>query len=533
MYNLNVAHTDSVLHTLEKLNQFVDRINSKDYTLWKSNNEIDRLGWLNSPHKMFDQLSYFDVVHNRINVHQYDYVVLIGMGGSNNGAKTIYKMALHKQEYPQLLIVDSTVPENIHDISNQIYDKETLFIVSSKSGETIETICLYKYFRQIIDDKIGRNEAGRHFIAITDKNSRLESLALEENFSSIFINDTNIGGRYSVLSYFGLVPASIVGINIEKLLKNAISMSKQCQISSLRRNDGVLLGSVLGTMVQLKRNICFIWCTKSTYSFAKWIQQLLSESLGKNETGIIPIIHIMHENNYNFASRNDSFHIILKHKHEFADEIIHDIQKMEEPALYVEMYDSDSIGAEFYKWEYATAVAGHIIDVNPFDEPDVLFAKIQTSNILNFYKNNKELPIIEFDDINSIAKQLLSKNTNDYFAINAYLPMNSNVMKYLNLLKQHVEFKYAIPTEIEFGPRYLHSTGQLHKGGSNNVFILQLMQKHHKHIQIPDYEYGFDILVNAQCIGDALSLKQLNKRSMVYDLSSNAIRGIEELIEQL
>ena len=526
MYNFNYEHRNDILNTLSKLDGAASKIENRDYTFWDNVVRQDRLGWVDSPVAMLKQSKRFNAIQNHIRSLQYDFIVLIGMGGSNVGAKTIYDMIGYQEGFPELLILDSTVPDNISDIAKYIDSKKTLFIISSKSGTTSETRSLYRYFRNIYNDE-------RDFVAITDKNTKLEQLALKENFGHVFINDSNIGGRYSVLSYFGLAPSSIVGIDIEKLIKNTLPMVDKCRINMPRKNPGILLGSILGTMVRLNRNKCFIWCTEKTYPLAKWIQQLLSESTGKNGTGVVPLIHVMHNDNYYFLDRKDSFHVVLKYNYEFADEIVHDIQKCEEPTIYIDLDNSYDIGAEFYRWEYAVAIAGHVMKINPFDEPDVLSSKIQTNKILSDYCNDNQLPVIELCNIEDIKDQLSLKDPNDYLAINAYLHCTEKIKESLDLLKRHIEYKYRIPTEIEFGPQYLHSTGQLHKGGIDDVIVLQLSQAYNASVGIPGRSYGFDVFSYSQLAGDVLSLNQLNKRVMVYDLGNTVADNIDALVDQL
>ena len=533
MYNLNDICQDVVSKILVELtnDNIIARINQKDYTLWNNNKTIqkERLGWLDSPTKMLDNILLFDYMSHNIKLENYNNIIVIGMGGSSLGSKVIYEMIGKQENYPNLLVFDSTIPSDIVDITNKINIKQTLFIICSKSGETIETNTLYRYFRNIANDQIGESKAGQNFIAITDKDSKLEKLALKENFSKIFINDSTIGGRYSVLSYFGLIPASIAGIDIKLLLENTTE--------SIQYNHGVLsgtvLGAVLGAMVRLGRNKCYMLCTEKTRPLAQWIEQLLAESTGQNGTGIIPIIDQI---NCEISNKTDRFYIILKYDNEINDNIdaiISRIQYQDDPAIFINLNEPYNIGTEFYRWEYAIAVASYVMGIDPFDEPDVQLSKHNTKNILNEYIENKNLPLLENDSIDELQKLLLDKKEVDYLAINSYLYNNNNTKYALSKLQEYIIKKYNIPTIVEFGPRYLHSTGQLHKGGPENVIILQLVQNHNIDVEIPDCDYGFGTLTNVQSIGDVLALRQLNRRVVFYNLYDSVVDGIYSIMHEL
>ncbi len=529
MYNLNDICQYTVNKILLELNDdnVIARINQKDYTLW-NNNEIiqkERLGWLDIPNKMLDNILLFDHMLSNIKLENYNNIIVIGMGGSSLGSKVIYETIGKQKNYPSLLVFDSTIPSDIADITNKINIKQTLFIICSKSGETIETNTLYKYFRNIANDQMGESKAGQNFIAITDKDSKLEKVALKENFNKIFINDSTIGGKYSVLSYFGLIPAYTTGIDIKLLLENTTE--------SIQYNHGALLGAVLGAMVRLGRNKCYMLCTEKTRPLAQWIEQLLAESTGQNGTGIIPIIDQI---NCEISNKIDRFYVVLKYDNEInnnIDAIISRIQYQDDPAIFINLNEPYDIGTEFYRWEYAIAVASYAMGINPFDEPEVQLSKHNTKNILNEYIDNRNLPLIENDSIHELQKLLLDKKEIDYLAINSYLSNNNNIKYALSKLQEYIIKKYNIPTIVEFGPRYLHSTGQLHKGGPENIIILQLVQNHKIDVEIPDCDYGFSTLTNVQSIGDVLSLRQLNRRVVFHNLYDSVIDGIYNIMHEL
>ena len=507
-YLTSVASTISGI----KKNRVISRIWQKDYHLWSSiPTEIsNRLGWLTLPETMPSQIDSLISFADEIKELGFRHVVLLGMGGSSLGAEVFRQTYGSADGYPKLIVLDSTVPASIMAITEAIDPKHTLFIVSSKSGTTTETNLLFLYFEDLVSAAIGKAYAGDNFIAITDSGTPLSVLATEKKFRHIFLTPSDIGGRYSVLSFFGLVPAVLAGIDIAAILRRAVKMHDQAGCLDPDNNAAAQLGAILGSLTLQGRNKFTLITSPCISSFGVWVEQLLAESTGKNGTGIVPVIDepLLEYTSYG----NDRIFVYLRVQDDAnssLDGAVRNIKNSGHPVVLINLHDKLDLGAEFFRWEFATAIAGQILNVNPFNQPDVEATKAATRKILKQTVESGHLSEITL----SLSPLTLLTGTSpgDYLAILAYIPRNYETDNAISSLRKKIAEKYHIATTLGYGPRYLHSTGQLHKGGPSGGLFLQINAEHKNDLKIPGKPYTFGTLVDAQAIGDLQTL-QLRER---------------------
>jgi transaldolase/glucose-6-phosphate isomerase len=438
--------------------ELVERIWARDPSVWTGADEAKWLGWLDEPARMRDEiellLDFADQMVDRI-----DAVVLLGMGGSSL-APEVLKRAFRQETFH---VLDTTHPEAIRRLESQLDLGRTLFISASKSGSTLETRSHTDYFW-------AQTEDGANWAAITDPGSQLDDLAREREFAATFPGEPTIGGRYSALSPFGLVPAALMGIDLERLLDRALEMVEACRLAE--GNPGLDLGLALGNGWREGRDkVCF----EDVNGFGLWIEQLIAESTGKQGNGLVP-------------APGESPEGDDRQGHE------------------VRLPDAYEIGQEFFRWEFAVAVAGSILEINPFDQPDVESAKVKTREILAGGGNPQVEPDGSFDELCAQAEP------GDYFCIQAFVdPSPANEAKIEALARRARDATGCVVTH-GFGPRYLHSTGQLHKGGPNTGLFLQVVDDTGDELPIPGQSFGFGQLIRAQAAGDYQSLQERGRR---------------------
>ena len=535
-------YAPDVEETLSKLDagNIVARIWQNDHRVWKADpTEIaDRLGWLTVTDTMQEQLPRLASFAADVRDAGYRHVVLLGMGGSSLAPevlrRTFSRIRGNAAGFPELLVLDSTLPAWVQAVADAIDPAKTLFLVSSKSGATIEPNTLYAHFRQQVvaaKGEKGEAEAGQNFAAVTDPGTVLERLAGEQGFRQAFLNPPEIGGRYSALSYFGLVPAALIGLDLGKLLDRADAMREDCAVTAARDNPGAWLGAVMGILARRGRDKLTLVTSPAIAGFGLWVEQLLAESLGKESTGIIPIAGepLLAPDNYG----PDRLFVYLRLEDAAngnTDAAMESVAAAGQPVVRLDLKDRYDLGAEFYRWEFATAVAGALLGVHPFDQPDVQGAKDMTDRMLEQYPASGALPAEARVDRAVSAGELLSlARPGDYLAILAYLPDTPELSAALDLLRRRVAEKFGIPTTAGFGPRYLHSTGQLHKGGPNSGLYLQLTADHGKDIPIPGRPYTFGVLAHAQAAGDLQALQNLGRRTARVHLGADPAAGLEQL----
>ena len=510
---------------------FTRRIFNQDHTLWQSSSieASNRLGWLNVLDSMSRNITTIEDFVSEISDFGYRYVVLMGMGGSSLGPAVINRVFGNITGHFKLIVLDSTVPEAIRRLVKQIDISKTLFLVSSKSGNTLETNNLYNYFRDVVETKLGSIKAGEHFVAITDSGTSLNRLADTSGFRHVFENPSDIGGRYSILSYFGLVPAALLGVDIEKLLNNAKSMRRMILDNTLtRENSPVFLGSVMGVLSLAGRDKLTISSTGEVSAIGPWIEQLISESLGKNNKGLIPINieKVMEPDCYD----DDRFFVHFDIGDKSIQEDISNLESIEEsghPVLRISLNDRYDLGGEFFRWQFMTAVAGSVIGVNPFNQPNVEASKKATKIALTNFTEKGALPKIA--TITNIFQLLQSSVSGGYLSIMAYLDDTPALCYALSNLQDVLINKRKITSTVGFGPRFLHSTGQMHKGGPDKGVFLQLLGDNSLDIDIPGQSYSFGQLAHAQAAGDFQTLITAGKKVFRINIQSDPVSYIYDI----
>ena len=518
------------------------RLRDHDYTLWSDDPaEIsDRLAWLTLPTEMRSALPGLYEFANAVRSAGYRHVALLGMGGSSLGPEVIRQVigsTMADGAYPRMLTLDSTVPDWVAAATRQVDPARTLFAVSSKSGTTTEPLTFYAYFRGLVETALGVEAAGDNFIAVTDPGTPLARRAESENFRRAFLNNPDIGGRYSVLSFFGLVPAALTGVDLDRLLASAGRMQARClDDAPAAENPGGWLGAVIGTMVKHGRDKLTLISTDSMAPFGLWVEQLLAESTGKNNTGVIPVAAEPLPDDVGRCYGGDRFFVQLRLANDdntVPDAAVEQLKAAGHPVAVLELADEYDLGAEFYRWEYATAVAGHVLGIHPFDQPDVQGAKDRTVSVLEQWQREARLPAARSDDGTNLARLLAASQPGDYLAIMAYLPDTEEIRITVRELRQRVMAKHRIATTMGYGPRFLHSTGQLHKGGPASGIFLQLTQDHQKDIPISGWDLSFGVLADAQALGDLQALDDLGRRTVSVHLGGDPAGGIRRIIDAL
>ena len=530
----DVPDVETVLASIDR-EDVVGRIWRRDHTVWKPDpTEItDRLGWLTVTGGMARHTSELSAFSQEIRQAGFRYVVVLGMGGSGLGPEALRQTFGSAPGFPELIVLDSTMPSRVLAVERAVDPAGTLFVVSSKSGSTIEPNTCYAYFRRLVEKTVGAERAGDNFVAVTDAGTSLEALATAQGFRRVFLNPSDIGGRYSVLSYFGLVPAALTGIDLDKLLARADRMKDRCLPGlSCAGNPGARLGVIVGMLAQRGRDKVTLVTSPAISSFGLWAEQLLAESTGKEGTGIVPIANepLGRPEEYGY----DRLFVYLRLEgddNKETDLAMGSLQAAGHPIVRTDLHDKYDIGAEFFRWEFATAVAGSVLKVNPFDQPDVQSAKDMTDAVLGRFLNTGSLP--QVGPSGSLRELLDQANPGDYLAVMVYAVETPGVDRALQTLRRKVMQRYKVATTASYGPRYLHSTGQLHKGGPDSGLFLQLITDHYQEVDIPGQSYGFGVLADAQAAGDLQALRSAGRRSIRVHLGSSPEGGINRLIEEL
>ena len=525
-----LAGVESALSGL-KSRRVISRIWSGDHTVWKPEpTEIsNRLGWLTVTDAMREQTPAMQALAQEVRDAGIRHVVLLGMGGSSLGPEVLRQTFGSAPGYPELIVLDSTVPGWVQSVTDAIDPAHTLFLVSSKSGSTTEPNMFYAYFRGLVEKAAGKDGAGQHFIAVTDAGTSLEKLAIDQGFRRVFANPPEIGGRYSVLSYFGLVPATLIGLDLSKLIDRADRMREETFSNvTVQENPGAWLGAVMGVLAQQGRDKLTLVTSPSIGSFGLWVEQLIAESTGKEGLGIIPVAGepLTSPNHYG----GDRLFVYLRldgDNNDESDRAVQAIQESGQPLVRLNLMDKYDVGAEFFRWEMATAVAGSILGINPFDQPNVQAAKDMTDSVLGQFERSGELPPMEASS--SLGDLLSQGGPGDYLVIMAYIRQTPQVDQALDDLRCKVTARHGIATTMGYGPRFLHSTGQLHKGGPGSGLFLQLTGEHAHDLTIPGAPYTFGVLADGQAVGDLRALLASLRRAVRVDLGTNpeaAIRGM-------
>ena len=513
----------------------ISRVWRGDHTVWKPDpTEIDnRLGWLTVTDAMREQVPALESFAREVRDAGYEHIVLLGMGGSSLGPEVLRQNFGTAPGYPKLIVLDSTVPGWVQAVSDGIDPSKTLFLVSSKSGPTTEPNMFYAYFRSLVEQALGGEQAGQNFVAITDPGTSLATLSHNDCFRRLFLNPPEIGGRYSVLSYFGLVPAALTGIDIVKLLDRADSMREGCASGvPSHENPGAWLGSIMGLLAKQGRDKLTLVTSPSIASFGLWAEQLLAESTGKEGTGIIPIAGepLMPPGRY--ASDRLFVYLRLEGDDNGAiDTAVQSIEASDYPVVRLALRDKYDLSGEFYRWELATALAGSALGINPFDQPNVQAAKDMTESVLKQFEQSGKLP--EMNASASLNELLANSREGDYLAIMIYLQQTPGLDRALERLRQKITEAHRIATTLGYGPRFLHSTGQLHKGGPDSGLFLQITTDHQGDLPIPGQAFSFGVLADAQAAGDLRALLTAGRRTAGAHLGSDSAASIMKMTRDL
>jgi glucose-6-phosphate isomerase len=508
-------------------NDVAARIWQKDATLWKTEPEhiaeiSQRLGWLTVMSTMRAHLAELRAFADEIRRARFQSIVLCGMGGSSLGVQVLRDVVGSARGRPPLFILDTTDPTAIRALARKIEPRRTLFIISSKSGGTIETLSHYHYF--------AAHAPAPNFIAITDGGSGLHQLAREKNFRRVFENPADIGGRFSVLSFFGLVPAALMGIDLARLLDRAEEMARACRADvSAEENPGEWLGVALATLAQHGRDKVTFIAPRALASFGAWAEQLIAESTGKEGRGIVPIDGEPLGKPDVYGTDRVFIHLHLT-RDSRTERALAALEKIGHPILRAHWRDAYDVGAEFFRWEFATAVACALLGVNAFDQPNVEEAKVNARQMLTADRRplSDGQPVWENAQFAVYATEPIAANNlraalraffalaqpNDYLALMAYLPPTRAHHTALQTLRVAARDALGIATTAGFGPRFLHSTGQLHKGGANNVLALQITMDSARDVAIPGAAYSFGDLIRAQAAGDWQALARRGRRAL-------------------
>ena len=515
--------------------RMISRIWRGDHTVWKPEPmEIaDRLGWLTISDRMRNRVADLEEFASELKDEGYRHVVLLGMGGSSLGPEVIGQTFGQTEGFPKLIVLDSTLPESVQAVSDEIDPVRTLFLVSSKSGTTIEPLSFYNHFRSLVDQKAAERVAGQRFTAITDPGTPLERLGELGRFRRIFLNATDIGGRYSVLSYFGMVPAALAGVDVANLLERADGMRDSCApYVDVRDNPGANLGAIMATQAMQGRDKLTLLMSPSIASFGLWVEQLIAESTGKEGRGIVPVAGEPPAGPSCYG--DDRLFVSLRLEGDDNSDLDAHASGLEaagHPVVRLELSDKYDLGAEFFRWQMATAVAGSLLGIHPFDQPDVQQAKDETEKGLREYKESGGLP--RPDEGGSLAGLLAQAAPGDYLAVLAYIRETRETNDALEELRRRVMERYRIATTVGYGPRFLHSTGQIHKGGPNKGLFLQITADREFDIPVPGEPYSFGVLADAQALGDMRALKAQRRRIAGVRIDGNHEEQIRRLVDQV
>ena len=525
---------DDTLHKLDQ-DSVMRRIFSKDPTVWTFDTQAfaeirNRLGWLDTYKTTETAIPDIITLRNELKKEGIEKILLMGMGGSSLAPEVMAKVFEDETDI-KLQIIDSTDPGQILEAQREHDPKTTLFIVSSKSGGTAEVRAFLDYFYDKAKEVLG-DSAGSRFIAVTDPGTSLEKTARDLGFRKIFLSDTSVGGRFSALTHFGIVPAVLIGLDHQQISLEVSEIMKNCSPSlPVNKNEGAALGAFIGTAAVLGKDKLTILTDPVFRSFGSWLEQLIAESSGKEGKGIIPIVNEPELEDKAYA--DDRVFVYIDHDGS-CREMVTRIKEQGHPVFEISVENSYDLFKEFYRWEIATAVACSILGVNAFDQQDVQDSKTRTAAKVSSYRENGTLDDLEevrLDDgteawapdaemlsgcksYNDVITHFISGASagKDYIAINAYLPRNEDTEARLQNLRGVILRNTGCATTLGFGPRFLHSTGQLHKGGTNNGLFIQIVTDAHKDQDIPNEAISFSILERAQALGDLESLTAKNRR---------------------
>ncbi len=539
----------SVARTLSSLaaEGVIERIWRRDHTVWGSRPDgiSDRLGWLDAADWMGPRLSEIRSFADTTIGQGIENFVLLGMGGSSRAAKVIHRTFGNALGHPEMVPGESTVPATIGAALSRIDASKTLVLISSKSGTTMEPLLNYRVFRNAIDQSLGRglgpDAAGRRFAAITDPGTPLAALAAETGFGKVFLNDPEVSGRFSAITYFGLVPAALLGADIDALVDGGRRMRQLCGPGlPPDTNPAAVLGATIGSMAMRGRDKLTLVTSPAMFGYGLWVVQLVAESLGKDGRGVVPVAGepLVDAGLY----RKDRLFIYLRldgDDNDETDDALEAVSSLGHPVITLRMPNREALGGEFFRWELAVAVAAHVMGVNPFDQPDVQLSKTRTRDILTeisdgaTVKSPRESELPVGDGARALAGMLDAAGDGDYFGVLAFLPHTQGIDDALRRLRDAVLRRYQLATTLGHGPGYLHSTGQLHKGGPDSGIFLVLTAPHTRDIPIPGRTYSLGDVTDADALGDLGALSDLGRRVVHVAGTDDSADSIDALTSAL
>lgn len=557
----NKTIVESALEELER-ERVIERIWEKQAALWKSDEAHQKiinnsLGWLTVVRLMSERTVELESFASEVRDAGFTHLMLLGMGGSSLCPEVLRRTFGRREGFPELLVLDTTDPDTIYAFERRIDLARTLFIVSSKSGTTIEPLSFYKYFFHRVTELKGER-AGENFVAITDPGTLMERQATAARFRRIFLNPSDIGGRYSALSYFGMVPAALMGLDVGELLRRALMTVEASSASvAARENEAARLGCVMGALASHGRDKLTIVCDERVASLGLWIEQLIAESTGKEGKGIVPIAGETLGPAEAYGS--DRVFVVI-HADEIDKETGRKLSALEDaghPVVYRRLADLHELGAELFVWEMATAVAGYLLSINPFDQPNVQESKDNTNRLLEEFKKTGALPepsplVTEGElklygtprsvetspaqspqsALSSVVTEFINRAASgDYIALLAYIEETPAHDRLLAAIRTQLRAMLKVATTTGYGPRFLHSTGQLHKGGPDNGIFIQLTDDDKTDLPIPGEPYSFGVLKQAQSLGDFSSLEGHDRRALRVHLGGDAEAGLKTLLD--
>ncbi len=535
------------------------RIWQKDATIWvpdkaraaRTPELTNRLGWLTIPEVMHDYLDTLSDFGNEIKGEGFTQVVLLGMGGSSLAPEVLMATFGNAPGYPPLTVLDSTHPASVQHVAKGVDLDKALFLVSSKSGTTTETLSFFKFFYDAV--AAVKENPGQNFVVITDQGSPLETLAAEKELRRVFSSPPDVGGRYSALTYFGLVPAALIGINLHKLLDRAITMVHASHYRvPVADNPGLALGAAMGELALTGRDKITFFASPSIAAFGVWVEQLIAESTGKNDTGILPVADEKLEAPDRYG--DDRLFVYLRmdgDENDLLDKGIDALEAAGHPVVRIALDEREDIGGEFFRWEMATAAAGAVLGINPFDQPNVEAAKVKARELLRAFQETGRLPsdtplmvegnIQVFGGTAKSARSMRDVFTDflklarhgDYAALMAYVPRIGDTDMILDGLRLALRDRLKIATTVGYGPRFLHSTGQLHKGDGNKGLFIQVTHTPESDLPIPGEPYSFGTLVTAQALGDHQALGERGRRLIRFHIKGDVTAGLKHLRDSL
>ena len=533
----------------------VRRLWAADPSLWTETDEEKWVGWLGVVDQQLKAVAHLQDFAEDVKRSGFSDVLLLGMGGSSLGPEVLGETFGSKPGFPKLHVLDSTDPAQIKSFERRIDPARTLFLVSSKSGSTLEPNIFKQYFFEVAKKAVGETEAPRRFVAITDPNSSLERAAVAEGFRDIFHGVASIGGRYSVLSNFGMVPAAAIGVDVKAFLESTAEMVRSCAASAPPvENPGVVLGALLGVCQRHGRDKVTIIASKGIADYGAWLEQLLAESTGKLGKGIVPFdAEPLGAPAVYGQDRVFAYLRLAADQDSEQERMVAALEGAGHPVVRITVSDRMQLGQEFFRWEMATAVAGSIIGINPFDQPDVEASKVKTRDLTTAYEQTGALPP-ETPFFSADGFQLFADPRNeaalkpqatslvaalkahfarigagDYAALLAYVERNPAHIDQMQALRRMIRDRTKAATCLGFGPRFLHSTGQAYKGGPNSGVFLQITCEDAADLQVPGQKYTFGVVKAAQARGDFDVLAERGRRALRVHITGGLDAGLGAL----